>query len=316
MISVIVPVYRVEKFLRQCLDSALNQTYRDLEIIVVDDGSPDQSPQICDEYAERDPRVVVIHQQNGGLSAARNSGLKIAKGEFVGFVDSDDWIAPDMYETMLNELQASDADMAVCGYDYCHENGLVDEKKKFRIQETEILSQKEFMRKTSDIPPSIRHTVFNKLFRRDLLDGIRFYEDLRYNEDVQFLTEYMLKIRSAAFVRRPLYFNRIREGSATHGGASVVNLSSTFQAHDFMYENIVKIYPELKDCCQRFLLDVSLLEYNMAKRKYLSMPNDDVKKSTVPELIKMKKHLKRHAWKAVFNRDIYWKTRLAYLLVR
>ena len=113
-ISVIVPVYKVEPYLRKCLDSIVNQTYRNLEIILVDDGSPDNCGRICDEYAERDNRIRVIHQKNGGVSSARNEGLKIASGDWIGWVDSDDWIEPDMFEYLLENAKKSKADIAVC----------------------------------------------------------------------------------------------------------------------------------------------------------------------------------------------------------
>lgn len=105
MISVIVPVYKVEPYLDRCVRSIVEQTYTDLEIILVDDGSPDNCPAICDAWAERDSRVKVIHKQNGGLSDARNAGMDIATGEYIGFVDSDDWIAPEMYQILYNMLQ-------------------------------------------------------------------------------------------------------------------------------------------------------------------------------------------------------------------
>lgn len=98
MISIIVPIYKVEKFLPKCIESILNQTYSDFELILVDDGSPDKCPEICDEYAAKDQRIIVIHQKNSGVSAARNAGLKRAKGQYIGFVDPDDFVAPDMYE--------------------------------------------------------------------------------------------------------------------------------------------------------------------------------------------------------------------------
>lgn len=107
MVSIIVPVYKVEKFLPKCIESVLNQTYTDFELILVDDGSPDKSPEICDKYAELDKRVVVIHQKNAGVSAARNAGLENAKGEYIGFVDPDDWIAPKMYEQMIFAMEGS-----------------------------------------------------------------------------------------------------------------------------------------------------------------------------------------------------------------
>lgn len=110
MVSIIIPVYKVEKYLSKCIESILKQTYFDLELILVDDGSPDKCPEICDTYASKDERVVVIHQKNAGVSAARNAGLEKAKGEYIGFVDPDDWIAPEMYEKMIQAMENSEVE--------------------------------------------------------------------------------------------------------------------------------------------------------------------------------------------------------------
>lgn len=120
LISVIIPVYKVEKYIVKCVESILAQTYRNLEIILVDDGSPDNCPGICDEFAALDTRVRVIHKDNSGVSDARNIGLNVAKGEYIGFIDSDDWIAPNMYETLLASIIKYDADIAVCDYQICN----------------------------------------------------------------------------------------------------------------------------------------------------------------------------------------------------
>ncbi|WP_227166600.1 glycosyltransferase, partial [Enterococcus faecium] len=111
-ISIIVPVYKVEKYLRKCVDSILAQTFTDFEVILVDDGSPDNSGKICDEYAEKDNRVRVIHKENGGLSSARNAGIDVARGKYLGFVDSDDYIDEDMYEILYENLKIHDADIS------------------------------------------------------------------------------------------------------------------------------------------------------------------------------------------------------------
>ena len=121
MISVIVPVYKVEPYLRQCVDSILDQSYEDLEVLLIDDGSPDNCSEICEEYARLDDRVKTFHTENRGLSSARNYGLQQAKGEFVGFVDSDDWIEPDMFMNLLQRMEEAGADFCVCGY--WEENG-------------------------------------------------------------------------------------------------------------------------------------------------------------------------------------------------
>ncbi len=115
MISVFVPVYRVENYLEKCLDSITGQTYTDLEILLIDDGSPDRCGEICDRYADVDHRIQVFHTENHGLSSARNLGLEHAKGEYIGFVDSDDWIEPDMFARLLAAIEDNNADIAVCG---------------------------------------------------------------------------------------------------------------------------------------------------------------------------------------------------------
>ena len=115
-ISIIVPVYRAEKFLPQCIESILGQTYENLEILLVDDGSPDKCGEICDEYAKQDSRICVIHQTNAGESAARNTGLDKASGAYIGFVDADDWIEPKMYERMYDGIKLSGSQIAACGW--------------------------------------------------------------------------------------------------------------------------------------------------------------------------------------------------------
>ena len=114
LISVIVPVYKVEKYLHRCVDSILVQTYTNLEIILVDDGSPDRCGAICDEYAAKDSRIRVIHQENGGLSAARNAGLDVCSGEYIAFVDSDDWLDPEMYAVMMAQVREYGCDVVMC----------------------------------------------------------------------------------------------------------------------------------------------------------------------------------------------------------
>lgn len=123
LISVIVPVYKVERYLCRCVDSIIAQTYTNLQIILVDDGSPDGSGAICDDYAAKDPRITVIHKENGGLSDARNAGLGAARGSYIGFVDSDDYISVDMYEKLYKAIVACNADMSVCNFRYVDENG-------------------------------------------------------------------------------------------------------------------------------------------------------------------------------------------------
>lgn len=166
-ISIIVPFYNVEDYARKCIESLIAQTLRDIEIILVDDGSPDNCGAICDEYASADPRIKVIHKKNGGLSSARNAGLDIATADVIGFVDSDDWVEPEMYEKMLSAMKETGADIAVCDivFDYLNNatyNNAAALKKAFTVDQTEalklLLDDKVF-----------RNHVWNKIFSRKVI---------------------------------------------------------------------------------------------------------------------------------------------------
>ena len=315
MVSIIIPVYKVEKYLSKCIESILKQTYFDLELILVDDGSPDKCPEICDTYASKDERVVVIHQKNAGVSAARNAGLEKAKGEYIGFVDPDDWIAPEMYEKMIQAMENSEVELVICGYDYYDEEYYIDEKRKYRIASDEIINQKELMKRMSDMPPTIRHAVWNKLFKTSLLSEIRFIEGLHSSEDVMFLTEYIKLVNKVAIVHEPLYRNLVRKGSATHGGLNIESLADSFFLHKKMYQEIVACYPELKNYSQAFLLDVCTLKYNEAKQKLRFVPEEE-KEKIQSRLKEMKHFIKQNARKAILNKEIYWKTRIMYLIFK
>lgn len=168
IISIIVPVYNVESFLPKCLDSIISQTFQDIELILVDDGSPDKSPQICDYYKSKDERIRVIHKNNGGLSSARNAGLAISRGEYIGFVDSDDWIEPTMYEEMYRFMITNDCDMVECGINLIYENSI----RNYKVSDNEIISGKEALLRHLDIHYKTDYTlprtaVWSKLFKRE-----------------------------------------------------------------------------------------------------------------------------------------------------
>lgn len=172
LISVIVPVYKVEPYIRKCIDSILAQTYINLEIILVDDGSPDRCPEICDEYASRDSRIKVIHKENGGLSDARNKGLEVASGDYIAFVDSDDWIEADMYEILLRNMQYFDADISVGGVaDDLEENGCYHTIKISNYGESDFFENKVEAMKRYFINS---WAAWDKLYKRNVFDKIRF----------------------------------------------------------------------------------------------------------------------------------------------
>ena len=314
MISIIVPIYNVEKYLSKCIESLLNQTYKDIEVILVNDGSKDDSLKICREFEIKDKRVIVINQKNRGVSAARNVGIEKASGEYIGFIDPDDWVEKDMYYDMIQEFSNNEVEMVICGYNYYDEEGKIDLSRIYDKRESEYVSQKKIMSMFSDIPPTIRHGVVNKLFRKETVSEQRFDEKLHSSEDVLFLCEYVNKINNAVIIHKPYYCNRVRMGSATHGGLTVKKLADSFYAHDYMYKCIVSKYPDLKQHSQLFLLDVCVLKYKESKNKIKFLTFEEQNESIVC-LKKMKKYIKKQAIKAVSNKEIYWKTRIAYLLL-
>ena len=207
MISVIVPVYKVATYLHQCIDSILGQTYRDLEILLIDDGSPDNCGEICEEYAKIDMRIRVFHTENKGVSAARNLGLQEAKGDYIGFVDSDDWIEPDMYEILLRQIKDTGTSISVCGV----WNEYLVKKYEKRYNDTVYHGKDAVM----EVVCNLCNYVWNKLFRKDIWTGIRFPENCSY-EDVATLYKVVLRSDSLSCIQAPLYHYRMREKSIIH----------------------------------------------------------------------------------------------------
>ena len=220
LISVIVPIYQVEKYLEQCLDSILNQTYRQLEIILIDDGSTDRCGDICDRYASQDSRIKVIHQTNQGLSAARNAGMDMATGEFISFIDSDDYIDPHFYEKMVQGfLNYPEAPIIVC-LTYKDENGCISYYNPNWHTTQPIFHSSFTLCEDCLLGKVTGVTVWNKLYRSILLKDIRFrvgrnFEDLFFMHDLSpILKKYLGKV---VIIPHYLYYHRIRQGSICHG---------------------------------------------------------------------------------------------------
>ena len=219
-ISVIVPVYRAEAFLKTCTDSILGQTFGDLELLLVDDGSPDRSGALCDEIAAADSRVRVFHRENGGVSAARNLALEKAEGEYVYFVDSDDWIAPDTLETLYTALRESGADTAGCGLRYVDQNK-VEGAAEPPILPAGVYGREEILTGIVDrllgdrlSRNAVNGYVVRFLFTRSLLEGMAFQG--AYLEDELFLMEYFCRAEKLVTVDVPLYYYYWNPASATH----------------------------------------------------------------------------------------------------
>ena len=180
IISVIVPVYKVEKYLDRCVQSIVTQSYNNLEIILVDDGSPDGCPAMCDEWAKKDKRIKVIHKENGGLSDARNAGLGIAQGDFIGFVDSDDWIAPDMYQRLMLAMNRDGSDVAACGVEVVWED---ERSSSMLTKPVNCILNRNDAQKALLEETDLKQPVWYKMYRRETIANILF-DVGKYHEDV------------------------------------------------------------------------------------------------------------------------------------
>ena len=212
LISVIIPVYNVEEYLCRCVDSVLDQTYRNTEILLVDDGSPDNCPAICDEYARQDARVRVLHQENKGLSGARNAGIDVAKGQWLAFVDSDDYLAPDFLERLLEACERTGSDLSVCRWEYVRGEKIPEHG----TGETRVYTGREMLANLY-LPDGAYFVVaWNKLYRRELFEEIR-YPLGRIHEDEATTYRIYDKVRKAAYVDRSLYGYFVTPVSITRG---------------------------------------------------------------------------------------------------
>ena len=218
LISVIVPVYNVRSYLEKCFESIAGQNYRNLEIILVDDGSTDGSGDLCEELAGRDSRVRVIHKKNGGLGSARNAGIDAARGEILSFVDSDDWIEPGMYDTLTEIMHREDAQIIACGIKKVSETGAVSYYQD-NLEERRVYTREEAL---IELPKNERlsNSMCNKLFRRETIQGLHINEQIFY-EDNPFTPQCFARAEKIAYTAEPFYCYFERTGSISRKGFSV-----------------------------------------------------------------------------------------------
>ena len=245
LISVIVPIYNIDSYLRRCLDSIINQTYKNLEIILIDDGSIDTSGKICDEYAIKDSRIKVVHESNKGVSSARNTGLNLAKGFYISFVDGDDWISPKMYEILYKNAIEYNSDISCCGLAQIQKNGemttLADNLLKIYSKD-ELISGFFY-------DPIIKETMYgpcNKIIKKEILNNIRFDERFAIGEDLLFLFECLMQVNSVILDNQPLYHYIKRENSATTAAFSekrihYINVADIL--YQYCKEKFIYAYP-------------------------------------------------------------------------
>lgn len=277
LVSIIVPVYNVDKYLNQCIDSIIGQTYENLEIILVDDGSSDKSIDICQEYARKDDRVILIKKENGGASSARNTGLDIAKGKFVMFVDSDDFVESKMVEALLNLQAKTLADISCCEIKrYNNETASRIEKYHLKCSVSEF-GRDEIIRLL--ILRKIDCAPCNKLFKRNLIAGHRFVEG-RTNEDYLFLFYLFLDCERVVYTNEAYYNYRITPGSVTRtfGRRSLDQLVNVIEIENYIgkygldYSREIHLYKvsvciSLGYCLRKYKAEKEFMEaYRYCKR--------------------------------------------------
>lgn len=286
-VSIIIPVYNTEKYIEKCIQSVCNQTYQNLEIICVDDGSTDDSGKILDRFAQADKRIKVIHKENEGVSAARNDGLRIATGEWIGFVDSDDYIAEDMYEIMMKANVNQEADIVSCGYYFDNNGKCLSAENKKKVPDR-IISTREFLLYIyeRDIYKAVGGYLWSRLFRKALIKDDtgrlknEFPEEYGVGEDIIFLSQVLMNSQKSLYVEKSLYYYVQRGNSAVHDERKqletlswakaylyVLDLYKKERVSEYVYQIIARMYVYR---CGR-LAEVAI-QYNL-KDKYSKLKN-------------------------------------------
>ncbi len=246
-ISIIIPVYKVEKYIYKCINSIINQTYKNLEIILIDDGSPDNCGKICDEFAKKDTRIVVLHKQNGGLSSARNAGLDICTGQYVGFVDSDDFIETNMFEVLLNGIENYDVDISCVGIfrevEFTSEKYVIRCPKCSKVYDDHSALEEILLGRDIDI------SVWSKLYKWEVFEDVRFPEG-ETNEDAATLLRTIVG-RKVMHTSKPMYHYIDRVGSIT-SKYNVQNCGFFWKNAQEIMSVLLKDIPSLKDAAEHY----------------------------------------------------------------
>lgn len=242
-ISVVIPVYNVEKYLSECLDSVIYQTYKNLQIILVDDGSTDFSGKICDEYAEKDDRITVVHQSNAGAGAAKNTGLELIDGDYFSIIDSDDYIELDMYEKMVNSLEKYNSDIAQCLFRNVFVNDSFDRKYKIKGNYPKILTSKKFL---SELLYDWKYAIFaNKVFKTSLLKDIRFPVGRKIDDEF-FTYKLVCNAKKIVNLNSVLYNYRMRKTSVMNENDSDRFIYDRIDCFIERYNYVSNVFPSLE----------------------------------------------------------------------
>lgn len=279
LISVIVPIYNVESYLDRCIRSIVNQTYKNLEIILIDDGSPDQCPDICDQWAQRDYRIKVIHKENGGLSDARNAGMKIMTGDYVSFIDSDDWISENMYEIMLYNMQTNNADICESGFKRTSEFNKYEEQNS--QGKCKAYAKEEALKAL--IQENIKPMVWNKLYKRNLIED-NWFRVGKCNEDEFWIYKILDNSKKIIQIDDILYYYFFRENSIineTYALKRLDGLEARYERMKYLekYPQVYRIAKQqlIFNCMYHYQKGLSYLKGNdlkVLKKKIINIYHD------------------------------------------
>lgn len=305
LVSVIVAVYNVERYLDKCIDSIVNQTYPNLEIILINDGSTDKSKKICEKYAKRDDRITLINQENSGVSNVRNKGLDIAKGRYISFVDGDDFIELNMIEVMIYNIKQSKVKISICGYCIFDNNykkiKQSDTSNEFKVLDSDAILKNIFTNN------KINGFLWNKLFEKTVLDDIKLPEDMDICEDLYTVCNILKDNIKCCYTSQPLYNYRENPSSATKSIEKLFNNSGKLKYVD-AFEKISELFYEktwLLDLIRTKTIKTVLETYKLIlKNRY---KNDTVNKYIISELYKERKFY-------LSNKNVNMKYKIAFIL--
>ena len=294
-VSVVVPIYKVEKYIHRCVDSILEQTYKNLEIILVNDGSPDRCGEIAERYKAKDHRIKVIHKENGGLSDARNQGMKHASGEYTTFVDSDDWLEKNMIDYMVTCSQKYEADVVQSAFYYAYEDKLLLDNRHTTANEAPIIMNNKQVMQELVVNEKVKNFAWGKLYKTELIRDIEFKKGVLF-EDIYWAHQVMKRVNTFLLTCRPLY-NYFQRSDSIVSNYSIRNLDmieGLRERHLFIEE----YYSELIDESYKAILKAIFIHYTLLvlKRKL-------DKEGTYKNEIKAYVYNNRHHLKKAVHRD-------------
>lgn len=285
-LSVIVPVYKVEPYIHKCVDSILGQTYTNLEVILVDDGSPDNCGKICDEYAAKDKRVKVIHKKNGGLSDARNAGIDISTGNIIGFIDSDDYIEARMYQEMIDYMEHNNLDIVCADTNQVKGNKI---KFKPRYKKNYVWNKQEAL--SEILNGNLDNAAWNKIYKREIIGNTRFPQGRVY-EDVATIYKFIYNADKVGYLSKPYYYYVKRKGSIVTSGFNCKSRYDCFIGYIERLNFAEKHKLSCVEACRKQALETALATLTAFYANNENRTSDRYKK--VNDFIKMQLDKKNH----------------------